>query len=110
MKILIVMAIMVVQIGILVGCNTNKVGELEVFIRNTNNEPLAGAKVISNTQPDGQLKVTGLTNSEGRVFFTGIKTGNYEFYVSRFDYVQKEFDITVKAGRITSITIVLSPS
>jgi hypothetical protein len=101
---------MVILTVLLASCTASKVGELDVLVQNTENEPLEGAKVVSNMQPDGQLIVTGITNSEGRVFFKDIKPGNYEFYVSRFDYVQKEFNVTVKAGETTSITVVLSSS
>jgi hypothetical protein len=97
---------MVILTGLLAGCTTSKVGELDVLVQNTKSEPLAGAKVVSNIQPDGQLKVTGMTNSEGWVFFKDIKAGDYEFYISY--YGQKEFNVTVKAGKTTSITVVMS--
>jgi hypothetical protein len=83
-------------------------GNLSVLVLGENGVPLSGAKVVSNTQPEGQLKVTGLTGSDGQVIFNDIKAGDYEFYVSRFDYEQKEFKISVAAGRSTDITVNLT--
>jgi hypothetical protein len=100
--------ILVILSGLLVGCLTSTVGELDVLVKNANNEPLAGAKVVSSAQPDGQLKVTGITNSEGKVIFKDIKPGNYEFYVSY--YGQKDFCVMVKSGKATSITVIMSSS
>jgi hypothetical protein len=72
------------------------------------NSPLAGAKVISNTQPEEQLKVTGITGDDGTVTYRDIKTGEYEFYISRFDYEYTEFGVTIVAGQTTNITITLT--
>jgi uncharacterized lipoprotein NlpE involved in copper resistance len=93
----------------LIGCTSRVIGDgsLHVLVLGVNNEPLAGAKVISNTQPEGQLKVTGITQTDGTVMYNNIKAGAYEFYVSRFDYEQKEFTVTVVAGRTTEVTITL---
>ena len=108
MKLIRVLAITIVITGLLAGCNTSTVGELYVCVQNTQGEPMEGAKVVSNMQPEGQLKVTGITNSEGWVFFKDIKAGNYEFYASY--HGQEEFNVTVKAGDIIVITVFLSPS
>lgn len=67
-----------------------------------------GAKVVSNTQPEGQLKVTGITEASGTVTFNGIKAGEYQFYITRFDYLQEEVEITVVAGQTTVITVKLT--
>ncbi|MDD4972647.1 MAG: carboxypeptidase-like regulatory domain-containing protein [Paludibacter sp.] len=103
-----ILVITVILLGLLAGCTNSAVGELDVLVKNANNEPLAGAKVVSNTQPDGQLKVTGITNSEGKVIFKDIKPGNYEFYVSY--YGQKGFSVTVKAGKVTTTTVITGSS
>jgi hypothetical protein len=113
-KLVRIVAVTAITIGLLSGCAiqnppTNDTGELDVLVQNAKNEPLAGAKVVSNEQPSGQLKVTGITNSEGRAIYKDIKAGNYEFYVNHSDYEQKEFTVTVKGGKTTSITIVLNP-
>lgn len=92
-----------------IGCvrSSSGTGNLHVLVFSEDIGPLAGAKVISNTQPEGQMKVTGGTQSDGTVNYNNIKAGEYEFYVSRFDYEYTEFDVTVVAGRTTNITITL---
>lgn len=85
----------------------SKTGNLEVRLQDANGNLLAGGKVISNTQPEGQLKVTGLTNSEGKVVFNDIAVGEYEFYISRFDYLQKDFTVKVIAGRAITLAFTL---
>jgi hypothetical protein len=92
-----------------IGCArlSSDTGNLHVLVFSEDIGPLAGAKVISNTQPEGQMKVTGGTQSDGTVNYNNIKAGEYEFYVSRFDYEQKEFVVTVVAGQTTNVTITL---
>jgi Carboxypeptidase regulatory-like domain len=80
---------------------------LRVLVVSADNIPLVGAKVVSNTQPEGQLKVNGITGDNGKVTLYDIKTGVYEFYVSRFDYIQQEFSITLESDRTTETTITL---
>ncbi len=82
-------------------------GSLEVLVTDINGAPLWGAKVVSEEQPGGQLKVTGITNNDGKVTFKDIKAGAYKFYISRFDYINKEFNVTVVAIQDTSLTVSL---
>lgn len=83
--------------------NTN----LRVTVYGVSHQPLQGAKVVSGSQPDGQLKLTGLTNAGGIVWFQNIKPGNYSFYISRFDYNQTQISITVNSGQTTEIPVYL---
>ena len=82
-------------------------GNLRVTVFGVDHKPLQGAKVVSNSQPDGQLKLTGLTDSDGIVWFQNIKTGSYDFYISRFDDNQTKFSVTVKAGQTTEMPVYL---
>jgi len=68
---------------------------------------LGGAKVVSISQPEGQLKVTGITVESGLVTFEGIKTGKYTFSVSRFGHEPKEVSMDVRAGRPQALTVTL---
>ena len=81
-------------------------GDLLVYVEGPDGL-LGGAKVVSTSQPEGQLKVTGITVDSGLVTFTGIKTGRYTFSVSRFDYQPKEVSIDVRAGRPQALTVTL---
>jgi hypothetical protein len=82
-------------------------GNLRVTVYGVYHQPLQGAKVVSDSQPDGQLKVTGLTDADGIVWFQNIKPGKYDFYVSRFDYNQTQFSVTVNSGQTTEIPVYL---
>jgi hypothetical protein len=101
----------VVVCSVLIACRNPATpsgeGSLRVLVLGIDNEPLTGAKVISSKQPEGQLKVTGITQTEGLIEFSNIKVGTYEFDVSRFDYEQQEFSVSVVAGRTTITTITL---
>jgi hypothetical protein len=104
----------VILIGVFVtGCvktttvttgNTN----LRVTVFGVGHKPLLGAKVVSNSQPDGQLKLTGLTDSDGIVWFQNIKPGDYDFYINRFDYNQTQILLTVNSGQTTEIPVYLT--
>ena len=83
-------------------------GNLQVHLKDMDNNSLGGGKVVSKEQPEGQMKVTGMTDASGNVIFNDIKAGRYQFYVNRFDYEQKNnIEITVVAGQTTEITITL---
>ena len=110
-KILITSFILLILVTLL-GCNVNTTqtqdltGSLHVLVLNPDSNPVNGAKVVSNTQPDGQLKVTGITSGDGTVTYNDIKPGKYEFYISS-QYPQKEFEVTIVARKTTNITITL---
>jgi hypothetical protein len=106
--IILMVSMLVLLAGLPTACSGgSKIGNLEVRLQDANGSLLAGGKVVSNTQPEGQLKVTGLTNSEGKVIFNDIAAGEYEFYISRFDYLQKDFTVKVIAGKTTTLTFTL---
>jgi hypothetical protein len=69
---------------------------------------LAGAKVVSDAQPEGQLKVTGITGGDGAVTYGSLKPGRYGFQVTRFDYEQRDFSVTVAGGVTASVTVTLT--
>jgi len=81
-------------------------GDLMVYVEGPDGL-LGGAKVVSISQPEGQLKVTGITVESGLVTFEGIKTGEYTFSVSRFGYEPKEVSIDVRAARPQALTVKL---
>jgi hypothetical protein len=96
------------------GCNMETTqtqaltGSLQVLVLDENDVPLSGAKVVSNSQPGGQIKVTGITDANGMVTFNHIATGEYQFYISRFDYLPIEATLTVIADQTKTITINLT--
>ena len=107
------LAVLTISI-LLTGCakttTTTGYGTLKVTVYGLDHQPLNGAKVISNSQPGGQLKVTGLTDQNGNVLFQNIKTGEYDFYISRFDYNQTQMDTSVHTGQTTEVPVYLESS
>jgi hypothetical protein len=96
-----------IAIGMLAGCGS-KVGNLTVSVTDSSGNPLWGAKVVSEEQPEGQLKVDGITEQEkGGVIFSGIKAGAYQFQVSRYGFAPDTVNVTVRGGRTVSITVKL---
>ena len=98
-------------IMLLAACTSNTTtsavgtGEIHVRVTDTGNNPLGGGKVVSDMQPDGQLKLEGLTDNNGNVVFQDVKSGDYEFYVSRYNYTETYITITIKPGQTTSTSV-----
>jgi hypothetical protein len=80
-------------------------GNLQITVADLSGQPLWGAKVVSEEQPENQLKVSGLTDANGMVIFKDIRSGVYKFYVSRFDYAQMEMTVNVANGETTNSTV-----
>jgi hypothetical protein len=94
----------------LASCTSSKTGTGNLMITVTagDGELLQGAKVVSNEQPAGQLKVNGLTDNTGTVTFNNIKSGDYDFYISRFDYDQlNNIEINVLPDKTTQYKAIL---
>ena len=114
-KLLVVIALFLIAALVLSGCNLNqpplqiiRYGNLKVLLKDEQSNPLAGAKVVSNNQPEGQMKVTGMTGDDGSVTFNGIRAGRYEFYISLYEFEQKHFEVNVSWGQTATITLTLT--
>jgi hypothetical protein len=83
-------------------------GNLQFTIESTAGIPLDGVKVVSEEEPEGQLKVTGITGDTGIITFDNISVGEYKFYISRFDYLPVEVLLTVKKDQPNNINIKLT--
>jgi hypothetical protein len=97
----------VVLAAALPGCGGSE-GGLKVKVVDASGAAISGAKVVSNTQPEGQLKVTGITLADGYVTFNGIAAGGYSFYISAAGFQQKDFTATVAGGKTADITITMT--
>lgn len=92
-------------LSLVAGCSGT--GNLTVSVVDSSGNPLWGAKVVSQDQPAGQLKITGITSQEaGGVVFNGIKTGDYSLQVSCADFAPGSVDVRVASGS-RSITVTL---
>ena len=102
----------IITCALFTGCSktttTTGYGTLKVTVYGLDNQPLNGAKVVSDSQPDGQFKVTGLTDANGTVLFQNIKAGQYDFYISRFDYNQTQFSGTVNPNQTTEVPVYMN--
>lgn len=109
-------AMLFVILVLTVGCvsqsttTESNTGGIHFLVINTDGQPLQGAKVVSNTQPNGQLKLTGLTGADGTDVFNNVKSGDYQFYISRFNYYQTEIAASVTIGQITNVQVRLELS
>jgi hypothetical protein len=112
-KLLFIILILFITPVILLGCtasdNTSlpNTGNLHVKILGVNETPLVGAKVVSNAEPAGQLKITGMTKSDGTVIYNNITAGDYVFYVSVAGYQQTDFKVSIQKGKTTGVTVTL---
>lgn len=85
-------------------------GNLHVQVVGQGGAVVTGAKVVSNTQPADQLKVTGITGTDGSVTYNEIASGEYSFYITAANYQQQDFSVKVSGGKTNSITITLTPT
>jgi hypothetical protein len=109
MKKAIILSLLVALVVFAAGaCQDAATGTLRVKVQGADAGALSGAKVVSSSQPENQLKVTGLTGGDGFVTFTAIKTGQYEFTVSRAGYVQQDFSVKVASGN-REVTVTMEP-
>jgi hypothetical protein len=86
---------------------STQTGIFQIKVTDQNDKPLAGVKVVSEEQPNGQLKITGLTDADGIAIFSDVNSGNYIFDINRYDYLQNNIAITVAVGQTTSATVKL---
>ena len=87
---------------------TSGVGSLQMTVADESGNPLQGAKVVSEEQPAGQLKVSGLSDAAGKVAFSNVRAGEYTFLVSRFDYEPKRVAAVIMDSRTSIITVNLA--
>jgi hypothetical protein len=101
-----VCALSVTTLFALSSCGGN--GNLKISVNDSSGNPLWGAKVVSESQPAGQLKIDGITSEEaGGVIFNDIKSGKYEIQMSRYGFAPESVDVTVSAGKTANISVML---
>jgi hypothetical protein len=107
MKLIILLAIIATIFVLFAGCGA-KSGDLFISVTDSGGNPLWGAKVVSESQPAGQLKIDGITSQEvGGVVFNAIKAGNYQVQVSRYDYAPETLEVSVPAGKTGNVVVKL---
>ena len=109
-KVAVLGIIAVLLLVVVTGCSSRDsgTGSLKVTVKNNGTVPVTGAKVVSESQPDGQLKVTGITTDDGIVTFDDSKVGTYRFYVSAAGFIRQEFEAILTAGHTAGIIVYMA--
>jgi len=81
---------------------------LNIYVKDTDGNPIAGATVSSTSQPSGQTALSGTTDVNGLVRFSGVLKGSYTITASKTGYEEKTWTVTVTAGQATTETINIS--
>jgi len=81
---------------------------LNIYVKDADGNPIADATVDSTAQPSGQAALSGTTDANGLVVFTGILKGSYTIKASKTGYEDKTGTVTLIAGQATTDTVTLS--
>ncbi len=84
-----------------------RLGNIIVYVKDSNNNPIVGAAVASTSQPAGESPLKGITDSSGSVTFYDVVTGSYFFTASKTGFNINQLQATVKSQETTSVTITL---
>jgi hypothetical protein len=83
-------------------------GGMQFIVVDPDSNILSGVKIVSNVQPESQLKVTGITTlDKNGITFSDLKPGDYVFHISKADYQEMNLTINVVAGPIYTNTITI---
>jgi hypothetical protein len=85
-----------------------RTGDLEVYVKDSEGNPVEGVNVISTSQPSGINPLTGTTNAQGYVVFKNIPEGDYILQISKDGYETKTESITITANQTTTYTTEIS--
>jgi uncharacterized protein YfaS (alpha-2-macroglobulin family) len=81
------------------GCGGVKTS-IAVVVTDYSGAPLAGAKVVSMIQPEGQSTLNGITTKDSnKVEFKNIKAGQYNIQISAPDYETQDIKVIVAEGQ-----------
>jgi len=83
-------------------------GNLNIYVKDADGNPIAVATVTSTSQPSGQTALSGTTDANGLVVFNNILAGSYTIKASKTEYEDKAWTVTVIAGQTTTDTVTLS--
>ena len=93
-------ALLVVRVLVAGSCARGN-GNLRVSVQNTDGSPIIGAKVVSESQPEGQLKITGITTEEsaGAVAFNESSRVLIKFRSAATDTPRKRWRLRSEAAK-----------
>jgi hypothetical protein len=80
-------------------------GNIIVYVKDQNNNPVNGATVTSGLQPTGQQPLSGTTDSNGAVTFENVVAGYYSLSSSKSSFNSNVTQVTVGTRETISVTI-----
>ena len=84
-------------------------GDLSLFVKDSNGNPVVGANVTSTSQPFGATTLNGVADSAGYATFLNIFSGGYFIQVSKTGYDSASKQVTVETGKVTTSAVSLQP-
>jgi hypothetical protein len=85
-------------------------GSLRIYVKEDDGKPIAEASVTSTSKPSGAPSLNAMTNIDGFVQFSSVKTGTYTFEISKEGYETKTVQIEVKPDQTTTEEVHLTKS
>jgi uncharacterized repeat protein (TIGR02543 family) len=82
-------------------------GNLQIYVKDSNNNPISGTTVLSASQPSGQSQLSGTTDTNGYVTFNNILAGSYSVEASKSGYITSTKSVTVTSDQTTTETMQL---
>ena len=80
---------------------------IQLYLKDSNGNPLKGATVSSTVQPDGVQTLSGTTNATGYIVFQNATAGNYTFDVSAKGCIQTITHVDLK-NQPAAVTLTLA--
>jgi dipeptidyl aminopeptidase/acylaminoacyl peptidase len=80
---------------------------LNIYVKWSDDTPIASVALASTSQPSGQTALSGTTDANGQVSFSNVQKGTYTFKATKSGYDDKTWTVTVQQGQATIETITL---
>ena len=81
---------------------------LSIIVKANDGTPITGATVTSTAQPSGQAALSGTSDDNGLITFTGVLEGDYTVKVSKVGFDDGTWTGAVSSGQTTTQTVMLS--
>jgi hypothetical protein len=82
-------------------------GNIIVYVKDENNNPISGAIVAMAVQPSEQIPLSGVTDSKGSITFNDVAAGAYSFNASKGGFCNNNKPATVNSQGTSAIVITL---
>lgn len=89
---------------------TTNNGSLKITAKDENGASVSGVTITSTSQPNGQLKLSGTTNSAGETIFSEVLPGSYTIQAAKTGYTSLVANKEVSAGSTVTLILTLQTS